>query len=83
MVQKPGETVVKAPSLRIILLRDFDDDDDDDENFLYTSLVLALSEEKVSQPFEVRIYAFVAVHWIPIQGFSKNHETFVFKFQLS
>ena len=54
--------MVKAPSLRIILLRDFDDDDDDDENFLYTSLVLALSEEKASQPFEVRIYAFVAVH---------------------
>ena len=63
MVQKPGENVVKASSVRIILLRDFDDDDDDDdENFLYTSLVLALSQEKASQPFEVRMYAFAAVH---------------------
>jgi len=45
-------------------------------------IVLALSQEKASQPSEVRKYAFVAVQWIPIQGFSKNHETFISKFQL-
>ena len=46
-------------------------------------IVLALSQEKASQPFEVRIYAFVAVQWIPIQGFQKTMKSLYLNFSLT